>query len=97
MGYYSHTDDTVLQLQEALDKFHVNKDVFIHHDACKHKHFNFPKIHMMQHYVDIVKKFGSTEGFIMETSEHQHIDLAKNKYRESNKKHFYKQMMALLT
>lgn len=94
-SYHSHTDDTLTRLQTALDEFHSNKEIFL--PVKKRKDFNFPKIHMLQHYVDMIRNYGTAEGFNTETSERAHIDLTKERYRESNKKDYYKQMTASLT
>ena len=83
-SYHSHTDRMLERLQEALDKSHDNKDRFIEEGICTH--FNFNKLHMLQHYVHSVKLLGTTDGYNTENTERLHIDLAKNLYRATNKK-----------
>ena len=46
--YQSHTTETLQHMQEALELFHSNKDVFVDLDICEH--FNIPKLHSMHHY-----------------------------------------------
>lgn len=94
-SYYCHTDDTLTRLQAALNEFHANKQIFI--QLKLRDDFNFPKFHMLQHYVDMIRRFGSTEGYNTENSERAHINLIKDLYRETNKKDYYKQMTNSLT
>ena len=89
-SYHSHTDSTLLRLQEALDEFHDNKDIFVKEGI--RTHFNFNKLHMLQHYPHMIRQLGTTDGYNTETMERLHIDLAKNLYRVSNKKDYIKQM-----
>ncbi|KAL0062695.1 hypothetical protein AAF712_010390 [Marasmius tenuissimus] len=94
--YYSslhtHTTRTLETLSQALNTFHDNKDVFIELEARTPAHFNIPKIHAMQHYVDLIRSFGSADGFNTESPERLHIDYAKDAYRASNKKDYIIQM-----
>ncbi|EJD44317.1 hypothetical protein AURDEDRAFT_37461, partial [Auricularia subglabra TFB-10046 SS5] len=82
--YESHSDDTLDDTLDVLDRFHVNKDVFIDLGACKD--FNFPKIHMLGHYVPSIKDFGSLLPVSTDIGERLHIDNLKNAYQATNKK-----------
>ncbi|KAJ7193265.1 hypothetical protein GGX14DRAFT_593074 [Mycena pura] len=88
----SHTTATLLGLAGALDDFHRYKDIFITLEARLPPHFNIPKIHSMEHYVDLIRLFGSADGFNTESPERLHIDYAKNAYRASNKRDYIIQM-----
>ena len=88
--YQSHTTDTLRRMQEALDLFHANKDVFVEEGI--RNHFNIPKIHSLLHYVDSIILFGSLDGFNTEHPERLHIDYAKKGYRASNKRDYIIQM-----
>jgi len=88
--YQSHTSDTLQRMQEALNTFHANKDVFV--DEEVREHFNIGKIHSMLHYVESIKALGSLDGFNSEQPEHLHIDYAKHGYRASNKRDYTVQM-----
>ncbi|KAF8870929.1 hypothetical protein BD779DRAFT_1614010 [Infundibulicybe gibba] len=88
----SHTSETLAALSRTLDDFHENKDIFIELEARLPAHFNIPKIHSMMHYVALIRRFGSADGFNSESPERLHIDYAKNAYRASNKKDYTKQM-----
>lgn len=88
----SHTSHTLSALNQALDDFHLHKDVFIELEARQAPHFNIPKLHSMQHYVDLIRRFGSADGFNTESPERLHIDYAKDAYRASNRKDYTIQM-----
>ncbi|KAJ7913836.1 hypothetical protein B0H13DRAFT_1873578 [Mycena leptocephala] len=86
----SHTTRTLDALQTALDTFHTNKQVFV--DLDIREHFNIPKIHSLQHYVDGIRHLGSVDGYNTESPERLHIDFAKRAYRESNRCDYTEQM-----
>ncbi|KAJ7076071.1 hypothetical protein B0H15DRAFT_791005 [Mycena belliarum] len=88
----SHTTASLLGLAGALDNFHRYKDIFIKLKARLPAHFNIPKIHSMEHYVELIQLFGSADGFNTESPERLHIDYAKNAYRASNKRDYIIQM-----
>ncbi|KAF7359608.1 hypothetical protein MVEN_00684600 [Mycena venus] len=84
----SHTTASLSGLAKSLDDFHLHKDIFIELEARLPKHFNIPKIHAMEHYVALIRLFGSADGFNTESPERLHIDYAKNAYRASNKRDY---------
>jgi hypothetical protein len=88
--YPVHTDETLGLLQSALDRFHENKDIFIHLGI--RNNFNLPKLHFAKHYMLKIKHFGTTDNFNTEYTERLHIDLAKDAYRATNRKNEYAQM-----
>ena len=88
--YQSHTAETLRHMQEALDLFHANKDIFI--DEGIREHFNISKLHFLIHYIDSIILFGSLDGFNSEHPERLHIDYAKKGYRASNKRDYTVQM-----
>ncbi|KAL0067725.1 hypothetical protein AAF712_005165 [Marasmius tenuissimus] len=96
-SFHSHTTETLTRLSQALDIFHHHKDIFIELGARNAPHFNIPKLHSMQHYVSLIRHFGSTDGFNTESPERLHIDYAKNAYRASNRKDYTIQMTRWLT
>ncbi|KAJ7212605.1 hypothetical protein GGX14DRAFT_393506 [Mycena pura] len=86
----SHTSGTLKAMQAALNTFHDNKQVFVDHGI--REHFNIPKLHSLQHYVDGIRRLGSADGFNTESPERLHIDFAKNAYRATNKRDYTEQM-----
>lgn len=92
--YQTHTAHTLSCLDDALSRFHDNKEVFI--DLGARTQFNFPKLHSLIHYVSSIKLFGTTDNYNTEQSERLHIDFAKDAYRATNRKDEYPQMTAWL-
>ncbi|KAF9032597.1 hypothetical protein BJ165DRAFT_1357787 [Panaeolus papilionaceus] len=93
--YESHNKDTLQYMEDALQKFHDNKDYFIRL-GCR-EHFNIPKFHSLLHYVESIKTFGTTDNYNTEMFECLHIDYAKNGWRASNKRNAFPQMIQYLT
>ncbi|KAJ7643557.1 Zn-finger domain-containing protein [Roridomyces roridus] len=85
-----HTSITLAALQNALEVFHKNKDILRQLEV--REHFNIPKLHMIQHYVDFIWALGSPDGYNTESPERLHIDFAKKAYRASNKRDYTEQM-----
>jgi hypothetical protein len=92
--YYSqfqlHTSKTLEKLENCLKTFHENKDIFV--ELGIRKHFNIPKLHAIQHYVEAISSLGSADGYNSESPERLHIDFAKAAYRASNKRDYIEQM-----
>ncbi|KAG1764356.1 hypothetical protein EDD22DRAFT_979080 [Suillus occidentalis] len=88
--YPSHTDQTLVLLDDALTRFHNNKDIFL--DLGIHSNFNLPKLHSFRHYVHMIKMYGTTDNYNTEYTERLHIDLTKDAYRATNHKDEYSQM-----
>ncbi|KAJ6616602.1 hypothetical protein B0H10DRAFT_1799063 [Mycena sp. CBHHK59/15] len=88
--YPIHSDETLTQLDDALKRFHDNKDIFV--DLGIRSHFNIPKLHFLRHYRILITRFGTTDNFNTEYTERLHIDLAKDAYRATNHKDEYPQM-----
>ena len=88
--YPVHTDDSLELLEDALQRFHDNKDVFV--DLGIREAFNLPKLHFSSHYVEYIKLYGTLDNFNTEYMEQLHIDLAKDAYTATNHKDEYAQM-----
>ncbi|KAJ6599450.1 hypothetical protein B0H10DRAFT_1959125 [Mycena sp. CBHHK59/15] len=88
--YPIHLDETLAQLDDALNRFHNNKDIFV--DLGIRMNFNLPKLHFLRHYKLLITRFGTTDNFNTEYTERLHIDLAKDAYRATNHKDEYPQM-----
>ncbi|QRW11753.1 C2H2 zinc finger [Ceratobasidium sp. AG-Ba] len=81
-------------MENALQTFHQHKIIFKQYGAVSTKKgfHGIPKIHMISHYVYIIRQLGTPDGYNTETSERLHIDFAKLGYRASNKVNATKQM-----
>ncbi|KAG2110326.1 uncharacterized protein F5147DRAFT_752967 [Suillus discolor] len=82
--YPCHSSETLVLLDEALNLFHDNKDIFI--DLGIRNSFNLPKLHFTAHYTHMIRMYGTTDNYNTEYTEHLHIDLAKDAYRSTNHK-----------
>ncbi|KAF8511390.1 hypothetical protein JB92DRAFT_3083494 [Gautieria morchelliformis] len=74
--YPSHTTTTLNCLQDALDRFHRYKGVFV--DSKIREHFQIPKLHMIEHYTVSIISRGTADGFNTELPERLHIDFSKD-------------------
>ncbi|QRV91967.1 transporter protein Sec61 subunit alpha [Ceratobasidium sp. AG-Ba] len=95
LAHASSLKDTELAAMEiALRTFHKFKIIFRQYGAISTKKgfHGIPKIHMILHYVYIIRQLGTPDGYNTETSERLHIDFAKLGYRASNKVNATKQM-----
>ena len=88
--YPAHTSETLVQLRTALERFHANKAIFV--DLDIRRHFHFPKLHSLDHYLNSIKLFGTTDNYDTQHTERLHIDFAKEAYRATNRKDEYPQM-----
>ncbi|KAI0716908.1 hypothetical protein C8Q76DRAFT_795145 [Earliella scabrosa] len=80
--YPAHTSDSLGLLRNALERFHANKNVFI--DLGIRTNFHFPKLHSLDHYLNSIKLFGTTDNYDTQYTERLHIDFAKDAYRATN-------------
>ncbi|KAJ7040549.1 hypothetical protein C8F04DRAFT_995657, partial [Mycena alexandri] len=88
--FQSHTSRTLDALQACLDTFHAHKIILV--KLGIREHFDIPKIHSLQHYVNAIWALGSADGYNTEGPERLHIDFAKKAYRSSNKRDYTAQM-----
>ncbi|KAJ7731745.1 hypothetical protein B0H16DRAFT_1772455 [Mycena metata] len=88
--YPMHTSETLAHLDNALQRFHANKSIFV--ELGVRDDFNLPKLHSCLHYIMYIKLFGTTDNYNTEYTERLHIDLAKDAYRSTNFKDEFPQM-----
>lgn len=93
--YPTHNDTTLGYMEKALDVFHRNKKIFI--ELGIREHINIPKFHSLLHYVQSIRKFGTTDNYNTEMFERFHIDFAKEGWRASNKRDERPQMILWLS
>lgn len=89
-NFNTHTSTSLAKMSAALDEFHNRKEIFV--TLGIRDHFNIPKFHAMQHYVDAIRLLGSADGYNTEASERLHIDFTKDAYRASNRREYVRQM-----
>ncbi|KAJ7254453.1 hypothetical protein C8J57DRAFT_1076155 [Mycena rebaudengoi] len=88
--YPMHSSETLARLEDALQRFHDNKSIFV--DLGIRDDFNIPKLHNLRHYLLMIQLYGTTDNYNTEYTERLHIDLAKDAYRATNRKDEYAQM-----
>jgi hypothetical protein len=81
-------------LDEALDFFHENKDIFVQLGIWNN--FNLPKLHTACHYHLMITLFGTMDNYNTEYTERLHIDLAKDAYHTTNHEDEFIQMTCWL-
>ncbi|KAG9120223.1 hypothetical protein FRC07_004366, partial [Ceratobasidium sp. 392] len=89
-----HTTETLALLDDALERFHQHKHVFVDHGV--REHFNINKIHAMCHYVEAIRELGAADAYNTETPERLHIEFAKRAYKATNRRNFFAQMTVYL-
>jgi hypothetical protein len=92
--YPIHTDVTLDLMDEALQRFHDNKDIF-----CVlgiRESFNIPKLHWACHYSTAIRLYGTTDNVNTQYTERLHIDFAKDAYAATNHKDEFSQMVIWL-
>ena len=92
--YPIHTDESLVLLDNTLEQFHGNKEIFV--DLGIRDAFNILKLHFARHYLDYIKFYGTLDNFNTEYTEWLHIDLAKDAYSATNHKDEFAQMMIWL-
>lgn len=105
--YLAHSsslnDDDLVAMEEAIELFHENKEIFRdlgalgEQDPAKKKgpirtFHGIPKLHAMLHYTHYIRELGTPDGFNTELPERLHIPYAKEGWHRSNKKDALKQM-----
>jgi len=93
--YSTHDSITLGYMQDALDRFHRNRDYFI--ATLVREDFNIPKFHSLLHYIESIEKFGTTDNYNTEMFERLHIDFAKHGWRASNQRDEFPQMIRWLS
>ncbi|KEP46797.1 hypothetical protein V565_181170 [Rhizoctonia solani 123E] len=89
-----HTPGTLALLDDALNRFHESKNVFIKYDV--RTDFDINKVHAMSHYVEAILELGAADAYNTETPERLHIEFAKRAYKATNRKNFFEQMTTYL-
>ncbi len=96
--YRTHDEDTLGYLDQAISRIDNLKEYF-RNLRPKDKHtgegqFNFPKFHVLVHYTDFIKNFGTLDGFDSATPETGHKDQVKEPYSRTNKQDDFLVQMA---
>jgi hypothetical protein len=75
---------TRTQMEQKKDEWHRHIDSSREEYLRDNSDFNFPKLHMLKHFEDAVRRFGALSQWSTETSESCHRTLLKKGYQASN-------------
>ncbi|KAG8776332.1 hypothetical protein FRC12_000975 [Ceratobasidium sp. 428] len=91
-------DDELEAMETDLAEFHELKHIFVSKGGLTSEHGwnGIPKIHMLSHYVHLIREYGTVNGYSTDISERLHIDYVKTYYRASNKVEPIEQMVTML-
>lgn len=87
------TDKTILQLEEALAKFHKHREIF--RTTGVRKDFYPPRQHSLVHYPRHIREFGAPNGLCSSITESKHIKAIKEPYRRSSRFEALGQMLLI--
>jgi hypothetical protein len=59
--YPVHPDEILVLLDDALERFHNNKKIFVDLEICDV--FNIPKLYFARHYLDYIKLYVTLDNF----------------------------------
>ncbi|KAG1842956.1 hypothetical protein F4604DRAFT_1884654 [Suillus subluteus] len=84
LAQYPTYDDTTLQyMQKALEDFHQHKKVII--NLGIRDDLDIPKFHSLQHYLENIKNFGTTNNYNTEMFERFHVYFCKEAFQSNLK------------
>ncbi|KAF8606747.1 hypothetical protein BDV93DRAFT_436593 [Ceratobasidium sp. AG-I] len=97
----THAESSLQAYEAAYEGFMANRQGWIENKTRKGKrevidHFHIPKMHVIRHFVQHVRRKGSADNFTTETMEHLHIGV-KEAYRASNRREWKQQTVRWLT
>lgn len=88
------TEDTLTQLQAALDSFHRDREIFRTSDV-RTDGFSLPRQHSMKHYLPLIQLFAAPTGLCSSITESRHITTVKKPWRRSNRYKALGQMLVI--
>jgi hypothetical protein len=74
-------------MEKDLESFHELKDLLVVEGVydVNHRFNKIAKLHMLSHYVHMIRELGPPDGYNTEVPEHLHIEYAKVPWQASNK------------
>jgi hypothetical protein len=79
-----HTDESVAQVQDALEQFHQYRVIFETTGVCPNG-FPLPRQHSLMHYPKLIRMFGAPNGLCSSMTEAKHIKAVKEPWRQSSR------------
>ncbi|KAG1846295.1 hypothetical protein F4604DRAFT_1884183 [Suillus subluteus] len=77
------TEDDLLQLQDALDRFHRYQEIFKTTGVALS--FSLPRQHSLNHYLLLIRLFEAPNGLCSSITESKHIKAVKEPWRRSSR------------
>ncbi|KAF5379427.1 hypothetical protein D9615_006625 [Tricholomella constricta] len=91
----SHSLATLQQLEQALDRFHHHRNIFIRSGV--RVDISLPRQHSLMHYVPSIRLYGSPNGLCSSITESKHIKAVKEPWRRSNRYNALVQMLRTIS
>jgi hypothetical protein len=88
----SFTPAALLEMAEALKRFHTFRRVFVDH-GVQEDDISLPRQHSLVHYVRSIWLFGAPNGLCSSITESRHITAVKEPWRRSNRFEALSQML----
>ena len=77
-----HTEKSLDELNDANTRFHQHRQIFI--TTGVREGFGLPRQHSMDHYLALIRAFGSPNGLCSSITESKHIKAVKEPWRRSS-------------
>ncbi|KAG2751920.1 hypothetical protein P692DRAFT_201838648 [Suillus brevipes Sb2] len=77
------TEDSLLQIEDALSRFHHYREIFRTTDVVLH--FSLPRQHSLMHYARNIRLFAAPNGLCSSITENKHIKAVKEPWRRSSR------------
>ncbi|KAG1722022.1 hypothetical protein EDD22DRAFT_790503 [Suillus occidentalis] len=77
------TEDSLLQIEDALSRFHHYREIFRTTDVVLH--FSLPRQHSLIHYARNIRLFAAPNGLCSSITENKHIKAVKEPWRRSSR------------
>ncbi|KAJ7687361.1 hypothetical protein B0H17DRAFT_1069971 [Mycena rosella] len=87
----SLNSDALDDLKEALNRFHLHRDIFIQTGVCVD--ISLPRQHSLVHYLPSIRLFGSPNGLCSSITESKHIKAVKEPWHRSSRYNALIQML----
>jgi hypothetical protein len=87
-----HDTVSLESMSDALARFHRYRTIF-ETSGVRPKGFNLPRQHVLVHYVNLIRAFGSPNGLCSSITESKHIKAVKQPWRRSNRYNALGQML----
>jgi hypothetical protein len=87
------TATDLVELQDALDRFHHHREIFVGTAGVTGERISLPRQHALMHYIRSIRLFGSPNGLCSSITESKHIKAVKEPWRRSSR---YKALFQML-